>query len=255
MKHQLTITIIGSGNVATHFGKAFLASGAKIKEVCSRNPVHAKKLAGILKAKAVSDLSKIGEGSDLYLIAVNDDSIAQVAEKLNVKNGIVVHTGGSIPMELLSKFPQHGIFYPLQTLSKNTEISFEGLPVCIEASDKNTFAFLESAGKCIGAAVYKLNSKQRAAAHLAAVFACNFTNHLYSISENLLKKEKLPFDLLRPLIAETAKKVQTVSPAEAQTGPALRNDKAVMKKHLSALKKEKDLQKLYKKLSEGIRKK
>ena len=251
---RLKVILIGSGNVALQLGESLLKADAEIAQVYSQHLSHAKALAKKLKAKAISSLSKMDTDHSLIILAVKDDAIESIVKKIKVSDGIVVHTSGSIPMDVLKKFPQYGIIYPLQTFSKSRKVDFTAIPVCIEASDVGTLMSLSNVAETISDYVYHLDSKQREAAHLAAVFANNFTNHMYAIAEDILLKHKLPFDLLRPLILETAEKVQTLSPSESQTGPALRNDKSVLKKQLSLIKNP-ALKKMYSEISSGISKK
>jgi len=145
-----------------------------------------------------------------------------------------------------------GVFYPLQTFSKNQKINFKDVPICIEANNKKTLNILSNLAKSVSNNIYFTNSEQRKSLHLAAVFACNFTNHLYSISENILKKENIDFEILKPLIIETANKIKNHSPLEMQTGPAIRNDKEIIKEHLKLLKRNKTEQNIYKLLTENI---
>lgn len=252
---RLRVILIGSGNVATHLGHALLAAGAEIIQVYSRKPANAKALAKKLKAKPLTDLSKTDKRPALVVIAVKDDAIAAVVKKIKVGEGIVVHTSGSVPMNVLKKFGQYGVFYPLQTFSKNRKIDFGNIPVCIEANDTSTLLSLTTIAETLSDCVYNLDSEQRQAAHLAAVFANNFTNHLYAVSEQILNEQKLPFDLIRPLIDETALKVMDDFPENTQTGPAARKDTAVIKKQAALLKKHPQLKKLYLDLSQSILKK
>lgn len=247
----LKITILGSGNVATQFATTFHAAGATIAEVYSPNAAHAKTLAKKVKANVVKSIADLS-AADFILIAVKDDALTATVKALPAGKGIVVHTAGSVPMNVLQKFPQHGVLYPLQTISKKRTLKTEQLPLCIEASDKKTLAKLKQIAQLISGKVRLLDSDQRRAAHLAAVFACNFTNHLYAIAGQLLEEKNLPFDLLRPLILETAEKVQQLSPSEAQTGPALRNDRSVMNKHLALLKTHPEWKQLYRLFSKSI---
>jgi predicted short-subunit dehydrogenase-like oxidoreductase (DUF2520 family) len=249
---RLRVILIGSGNVATHLGHALLEAGAEIVQVYSRKSANANALAKKLKAKPLSDLSKTDKRPALIVIAVKDDAIAAVVKKLNVAEGIVVHTSGSVPMSTLKKFDQHGVLYPLQTFSKNRKISFENIPVCIEANDTSTLLSLTTIAETLSDCVYNLDSEQRQSAHLAAVFANNFTNHLYSVSEQILNEKKLPFDLIRPLIDETALKVMDDFPENTQTGPAARKDTKVIQKQAALLKKNPLLKKLYLELSQSI---
>jgi predicted short-subunit dehydrogenase-like oxidoreductase (DUF2520 family) len=247
----LHVTLLGSGNVATHFGEALRAAGAEIQQVYSRKLVHARALAKQLDAKATDKLASVAD-ADVYLIAVKDDALPGIVKRFKKQNGIVLHTSGGLSLDVLAQFPNRGVLYPLQTLSKSRKIDLADVPLCIEAGDHITLASLDEIAGAMSDHVYHLSSAQRQAAHLSAVFACNFTNQLYAIAEELLKEQKLPFDLLRPLILETAAKVQQLSPAAAQTGPALRNDRTVMEKHLALLKGHPELKKIYRKLSKRI---
>lgn len=249
---RLRIILLGAGNVATNLGLALKAADAEIVQVYSRKVANAKILAKKLKAKVLTDISKIDKRPALIIIAVKDDAIPALVKKLNAKGGIVVHTSGSISIDVLKKFEQYGVFYPLQTFSKNREKDFSIVPICIEGSDVSTLHSLMNVAETLSDCVYHLDSKQRQAAHLAAVFANNFTNHIYAIAEDLLNEQKLPFDLIRPLIDETALKIMEHAPAEAQTGPAIRKDTKVMNAQLLLLKKHPELKKLYNEMSAGI---
>ncbi|HLG02424.1 MAG TPA: Rossmann-like and DUF2520 domain-containing protein [Bacteroidia bacterium] len=250
----LQVVLIGSGNVATHLGEALSQAGAQITFVYDRKIERAKILARKFKAKAISDVTKIKNQPSLIIIAIKDDAIPGVVKKMHVQEGIVVHTSGSVPMEVLKKFAQYGVLYPLQTFSEGRKIDFSTVPVCIEASDTSTLLSLTTISETISDYVYNLDSSQRLVTHVAAVFANNFTNHLYTLAENLLKKQKLPFDLLQPLILETAGKVSELSPVEAQTGPAVRGDETAIKKHLEVLRKDKKLHSIYSLLSKSLKK-
>ena len=249
----MKISLIGSGNVATHLGKAFQSAGHEIAEVCSRSAENAALLAASLKASALTDLSALSHEVDLLLIAVRDDAIENILAGLNFRKTIVAHTAGSIPMEILGgSSPNYGVFYPFQTFSKIREPELSGLPLCIEASNLETLENLEVLAKSINGRPYRTASAQRQVLHLAAVFACNFSNHLYAVAERLLEQNRLPFDLLRPLIKETAAKALDVSPREAQTGPAARGDRKVIAGHLALLEGQPGLKELYSALTESI---
>ncbi len=249
---RLRVILIGSGNVASNLGKALLAADIEIVQVYSRKVANAKILAKKLKAKVLTDLSKIDKRPALIVIAVKDDAIEGIVKKLKVNDGIVVHTSGSVSIDVLKKFEQYGVFYPLQSFSKDRLVDFSNVPICIEGSDTSTLLSLTTVAETISECVYNLDSKQRQAAHLAAVFANNFTNHMYSIAEDLLNENKLPFDLIRPLIDETALKVMEQFPKTMQTGPAVRKDTKVMTGHITALKKHPELKKVYNDLSASI---
>lgn len=252
----IKISIIGSGNLATQLGIALHNEGYLISQVYSQTQKNASLLAKKINAEAISALKKLDQDSSIYIIAVKDDLIESVAKQLNLKDKIIVHTSGSVSIDILKKSSKNfGVFYPLQTFSKNKLVNFKTIPICIEANNTSTSTTLQYFAKSISENVKKVNSAQRQKIHLAAVFACNFSNHMYAIAESLLAKDKLSLDLLKPLIEESANKIKENKPDAVQTGPALRNDKKTMDAHLKLLSKEKDLQKIYTLLSESIQKK
>lgn len=249
----MRITIIGSGNVATHLAAAFKNAGHRLIQVYSRNMHNAALLAYHVGAEAIDDLNDINPETDLFIISVNDDVIATIAQTLAKHQKLTVHTSGATDIEALLAFnPKAGVFYPLQTFSKNKEVDFSTVPLCIEGADEAITSELEQLAKTISKNVYRVNSAQRKILHLAAVFACNFPNYLYGVAQQLLAKHDMEFELLRPLILETAQKVQDHLPAEAQTGPAIRNDENTIAAHLQLLDEEPQLKAIYNLLSQGI---
>lgn len=262
MEAPIKISIIGSGNLATQLGLALYEEGYLISQVYSRNKKNASVLSKKLKAEAITNLKNLSQDSTIYIIAVKDDAIEAVVKQLKLlhrsplgKDQIVVHTSGSVSMDVLKKSSKnYGVFYPLQTFSKEKKTDFKTVPICIEANNNNTSTTLEYFAKSISSNVKKVNSEQRKKIHLAAVFACNFSNHMFAIAEQLLAKDKLSLHLLKPLIEETAKKIKENKPSKVQTGPAVRNDKKTMDAHLKLLSKEKDLQKIYELISKSIAK-
>ncbi len=252
----MRITIIGSGNVATHLAAAFKNAGHRIVQVYSRNIHNAALLAYHVSAEAIDDLGLINRETDLFLISVKDDAIPSIAQALAPHQKLTVHTSGATDLQVLSIYiPTAGVFYPLQTFSKTKEVDFFTVPVCVEGADDTITFELEQLAQTVSNKVYRVNSDQRKILHLAAVFACNFPNYLYGVAEHLLAEHKLDFDLMRPLIFETAQKVQNYLPNEAQTGPAVRNDEETMAAHLKMLDSEPALKDIYKLLSQGIIKK
>jgi predicted short-subunit dehydrogenase-like oxidoreductase (DUF2520 family) len=249
----MKIVLLGSGNVATHLGLALQGAGHEIIQVWSRDKEHAHELAARLNASALSDITQVSHKGDLYILAVKDDVIASIASQLSLTDQLIVHTSGSTGMNVLEGVSKRiGVVYPLQTFSKSKPVDFKIVPVVVEANKPEVVSELLNLAREISGKVIEMDSGKRQALHIAAVFACNFTNYLYTMSGNILAEERLDFDLLRPMIRETADKVQTFSPDRVQTGPAVRNDIETMKKHLQYLEKHPELYDLYEKLSQGI---
>ncbi|MET1054645.1 MAG: DUF2520 domain-containing protein [Pedobacter sp.] len=251
----MNIVCIGSGNVATHLAIALKAMGAEIVQVWSQDSRNAEILAALTKAKPVLDWQEIDRSADLYLIAVKDDAIPAVASHLKGVKGIVVHTAGATDMNVLQGAGSgYGVLYPLQTFSKTKSIDLTHVPFCIEADRPGTLEKIAAVAHLLSQQVAELSSEQRKILHVAAVFACNFTNHLYHLSSQLLEQHQLKFDLLKPLITETAQKIQNALPSDVQTGPAVRDDQETMKSHLELLEGSPELQQLYETLSNSIKK-
>ncbi|GGG95069.1 Rossmann-like and DUF2520 domain-containing protein [Pedobacter zeae] len=250
----MNIVLLGSGNVATHLAKALKAKGEHVVQVYSPNLVNAKLLAGRIAAEAVNDLNAVKTDADLYIISVKDDAIESIAAGLKKVNGLVVHTSGTTDIQVLSAQVKHaGVFYPLQTFSKIKEVVFDRIPLCIEATDAGRLEILRQLAAKLSEQVYELGGEKRKVLHLAAVFACNFPNHLYALANQVLQQNGLDFEIIRPLIAETADKVMTNLPENVQTGPAVRNDESTINKHLSMLKDKPALQEIYQTLSNSIK--
>ena len=228
---MISIVIIGNGNVAKHLVNAFL----KVDTIIVTQ-INSRKLEDIPEA-------------DITILAVSDDAIAAVSSK--IRNTLVVHTSGSFSMDDLKNTTSKGVFYMLQTFSKDKEVDFSKVPFCLEAQHKEDYLLLERLAKSIGKKIYTINSEQRKTIHVAAVFVNNFTNHLYKIGNDICIENKIPFEILYPLIDETAQKIKTLSPKKAQTGPAVRNDKKTIKNHLDLLNNEQ--QKIYKILTKSIK--
>ncbi|WP_295771821.1 Rossmann-like and DUF2520 domain-containing protein [uncultured Mucilaginibacter sp.] len=249
----MRITLIGSGNVATHLGAALKNAGHYIVQVYSRNQHNANLLAYHLKAEAIDDLTMINTDTDLFIISTSDSVIDSVASQLAVHKKPIVHTSGATPIESLFKYTEHaGVFYPLQTFSKIREVNFSTVPLCIEGAYEDLIAMLKELAYSISNNVSEVNSAQRKILHLAAVFACNFPNYLYNVAQELLATHQLDFNLMRPLILETAEKVQVQLPAKVQTGPAIRNDKNTMDAHLNLLEDKPVSKEIYELLSQCI---
>lgn len=251
----MNIVCIGSGNVATHLAIAFKSMGAEIIQVWSHDHKNAEVLAALTKSKAVRKLDDIDHTADCYLIAVKDDAIPGVAGYLKEVRGIVVHTSGATAMNILKGTGLgYGVLYPLQTFSKTKAVDLTKVPFCVEGDTSETLDKIAAIAQLLSPLVSVVDSEQRKILHLAAVFAANFSNHLYQLSSELLAQHGLKFDLLKPLILETAEKIQRTLPKDAQTGPAVRNDQETMKKHMELLEKSPDLQQIYEMLSDSIKK-
>jgi predicted short-subunit dehydrogenase-like oxidoreductase (DUF2520 family) len=249
----MRITLIGSGNVATHLGAALKNAGHQIVQVYSRNAQHAALLAYHIKAEPTDDLQQITADADLFMISVSDDAIDELAAMLAVHGKPIVHTSGATALQVLLKYTdQAGVFYPLQTFSKSKEVDFWQVPMCIEAAYEDLTIELKELAQTISNNVSLVDSAQRKVLHLAAVFACNFPNYLYHAAQQLLAEHDLNFNLLRPLIAETAQKVEYQMPSDVQTGPAVRGDNKTMTAHLGLLQNEPQLKEIYTVLSQAI---
>ena len=250
----MRVVIIGSGNLATHLSHALHNAGVEIAQVYDRTIEHALTLAADLNCEAISSVSDMEAGADAYIIAVKDDAIAEVAKQIAsvVQNGVVLHTAGSVPMTVLDGAARHyGVFYPMQTFSKTREVDFRSVPCFIEASDGEAMAVIKAMGQTVCDRVLKADSLRRELLQLSSVFANNFTNHCYRLAEQILEAENLDFNLFLPLIAETANKVQTMQPKDAQTGPMVRYDVNVMNKQMNMLTDER-MREIYRRMAESI---
>ncbi len=247
------IVFIGAGNVATNLAIALHNKGVSILQVVSRTIESARELALKVNADFCDNFSEISQDADLYIISVNDDAIFELSEKLNLKRKNIVHTSGSLDISVLCNISDsYGVFYPLQTFSKEELISFTAIPICIEANNLFLHNQLIELAKKISENVRIINSEERKVLHISAVFACNYSSYMYLISSDILKDKGLSFDLLKPLIQRTAEKIKSIEPAQAITGPAKRNDIETIKKHLAYLDNLPELKRVYKVLSDSI---
>lgn len=249
------ISIIGAGNVGWHLARHLESAGHQICEVYSRDIHHAEKLVDNLYDAVPTDSLDFSESqASIFLLAVSDDAIAKVSEMVLLPpDAILAHTSGSKSMDTLQEADSLiGVFYPLQTFSKAKEINFEHTPILIEGEDKGVEKKLLALAATISSNVQLITSEERRTIHMAAVFACNFTNHLLTIAKNILEAEDLSFDLLHPLLLETIYKALELGPERAQTGPAARKDITMIKSHLNSLQENPELAQIYKLLSESI---
>ncbi|MBC5992791.1 Rossmann-like and DUF2520 domain-containing protein [Pontibacter cellulosilyticus] len=253
---KYNIAFVGAGNVAWHLAQAFTGAGHKVKAIYSRSTATSEQLASILpEAKPVQSLDFTGSAVDVILIAVPDAALQSIAFKIKVAPGtIVAHTSGSQPLNILNLVhgAQPAVFYPLQTFSKTKTLDLKQVPILLEAEQQSTLQQLELLAQSISTKVHKVDSEARRQLHLAAVFACNFTNHLLGVSQQLLQEANLPTELLHPLVQETIAKATEQPPFQVQTGPAIRHDNNVIQTHLHMLQQHPRLQELYQKLTESI---
>lgn len=236
-------------------GKRLSETGHQVVAVWSRNLVRASELASNLNTIGTSDVNAIPRQADLYLLVIPDQAIAPVAEQLAPiisSQSLVLHTSGATPASVLDSFKRYGVFYPLQTFSPGREVDFSEVPLCLYTSVEADFAPLELLAKRISNSVYRVSDAQRLQLHLAAVFVNNFTNYMQHIAQKVVEAHDLPGDLLLPLLQETISKLEDLSPQDAQTGPALRDDQATLERHQKLLEEHPHWQALYRILSEGI---
>ena len=251
----MKIVLIGTGNVAFHLGPVLKRKGNKIIQLYGRSEKNCLTLAKKLKCSFTTNYSKILPDADLYIVALRDEAIAPFLKNLNFIPAFIVHTSGAVGLDVFpQKMKNTGVIYPLQTFSKSSNKDPETIPFCIEGSNQKSLMILKKLSSTLSKKVFKINSKNRAQIHLAAVFANNFSNYLFVLAEKILNKNKIPFEILKPLILETAQKVQTNTPGKMQTGPAVRGDVTVIKKHLKLLKNFPQMMEIYKLLNKSIEK-
>jgi Uncharacterized conserved protein len=252
----MNVSFIGSGNLAWHLAPALDNTDYSVREVFSPQLAHAEALVGRLyHAKIKSTLDFSASPSQIFIIAVSDDVIPEVANEIILpEDAILIHTSGSQPLDVLKNADTSrlGVFYPLQTFSKNKKIDFSQVPVFVESGNSETEKVLLNMARAISKKVHKISSGQRIALHIAAVFASNFTNHMLTLSKDVLKANKLDFEWLKPLIAETINKALTLGPEKAQTGPAKRGDLEILDKHVDFLKEDEAVAEIYRVISQDI---
>lgn len=250
----MKIVLIGAGNLATHLGKALHAAGHDMVQVFSRTMQSAETLASLLDAEPLTDIAQVRDDADVYIFSVKDSALEQLISQLcGGEKKVFLHTAGSMPMSVFrGKALHYGVLYPMQTFSKQREVDFSIIPCFIEANDEFALKQIEGLAGQISHRVFQLSSEDRKYLHLSAVFACNFANHCYAASQELLQQHGIPFDVMLPLIDETAAKVHGMTPKEAQTGPAVRYDENVIGKQMQLLEKYPYFQKIYDCMSKSI---
>lgn len=247
----MEIVIIGTGNTATILSRKLKEAGHNIVQVYGRNAKAASDLAYELESESTNYWAVVTRTADIYLLAVSDIAVEEIVKELRLPEKTIVHTAASVSKEILNKSKHYGVFYPLQSLKKES-VYLPETPIIIDASDEETLRQLELLANTITDKVVIADDEQRMKLHLAAVFSNNFVNYLYALAEEYCRKEALDFKLMLPLIQETAMRIQTINPSEAQTGPAFRHDAATIKKHEELLKEHPLLKKFYSLFTESI---
>lgn len=251
------VVVLGAGRVATHLAPALVRVGYSLSQVWSRTEESVRQIAEPLGVPYTTDLDSVVTDADIYIVSVADKVLPEVAERLcqrAKKTALFLHTAGSIGIEVWQhcSAEHYGILYPLQTFSKERVVDMREVSLFVEASSEETLALTEALARSLSDKVFRADSRRRAQLHIAAVFACNFANAMYDAAYRLLAEEGIPFEVLLPLIDETAAKVHTLTPREAQTGPAVRGDREVMQRHLEALAGDERLREIYSLISDYI---
>lgn len=250
----MKVVFIGAGNLATRLSQEMRRVGFTIQQVYSHTPENAELLARILGCAWTVRLEEVREDADLYLFSLKDAVLSEVISRIRPNSGVWIHTAGSMPMDVFAGHTErYGVLYPLQTFSKKRPVDFSVVPFFLEANTPETIKVLQTVAVSLSGNVRFLSSEKRKQLHLAAVFACNFTNHIYGLAVRLLDEQEIPADVLLPLIDETVAKIHSMPPAEAQTGPAIRYDENVINKHLDMLS-DPDMKSIYQLLSQHIHK-
>ncbi len=250
-----SVSFVGSGNVATHLAIAMQKAGISIKTVYSPNKQNSAEFAHRFDCEDVMGLSKVGEGVDILILAVPDSKVEEICNSVKDNNTLIVHTSGITSMDALKSKSRYGVFYPLQTFSKERELDMKKVPFCLEANNEEDLDRMFELAQKLSSKVNFVDSKKRKLLHLTAVMVSNFSNHLYHLSYDILEAGGVSFDFLKPLIQETAAKVEEIHPQNAQTGPARRNDISTLEEHMKMLSEFPEYQYVYKLLSDQIRKK
>ena len=250
------IVILGAGNVATHLTKALIKEGFDVRQIFSRTIESARELGVKTGVHFTNNLAELYKEADIYIFALSDTAIEKLASMIDFNHDpLLLHTAGSVSIDVLKNSSKnYGVLYPLQTFSKSRELDFKKVPLCVDANTKHNIKEVSQIAATLSDNTRIMGEDERKKIHLAAVFACNFTNYMYSQAEEILKQDNIDFNIIKPLIEETAAKVQDLSPAKAQTGPAIRNDRATMNKHKELLENFNELKKLYTFISNNISK-
>lgn len=246
-----SVVIIGAGNVAFHLTRALLQNTINVRQVFNRTLSKAQELGEANNIKYTDKISEL-EKADLYIIAASDSAVEELSHYIPYDDTLVVHTSGSLSTKVLKGDYRKGVFYPFQTFTKPKALRYEEIPFFVEAENKEDEDALYKLADKISNEVHRVDSDKRRKVHMSGVWASNFVNHLYYIAQTICKEADMPFDVLRPLILETANKIQDMDPFEAQTGPAKRGDSIILEKHIELLTDSRQ-QQLYQLLSDSIK--
>ncbi len=248
-----TIVIIGTGNLASQLAPALAQKGFTIRALYGRTASSVNKLAALVNTTGVTELDLIPNQADAYLFCLSDDAIPGIAMKLSHCKGIFIHTAGSLNINIFKKLSDHAaVLYPLQTINANKKSNFSNLPFCIEASSVQVLKTIHELASCLSSTVIELTSEERLKIHLSAVFVSNFSNHMYTLASEYLQQNNLSFELLHPLLLETANRAIEIGPKASQTGPARRCDKKTIRKHIKCLAEYPQMQKIYEEVTTSI---
>lgn len=254
----MKIVFIGAGRLATHLSHALREAGHEIVQVYSRTIESATAMATAVGASSTTDISALDSSADAYIMALPDAVMPQLLPLVckGREQKVFIHTAGSVPMDVFRGMASHyGVLYPMQTFTKGRTVNFGEIPCFIEASDELAMSIITSLAKSASNRVQYLPSADRKHLHLAAVFACNFVNHCYTVAADILADHGIPFDVMLPLIDETARKVHQIEPSEAQTGPAVRLDENVIRYQSAMLKDTPLVKDIYERMSMSIHQK
>jgi len=254
LEHCKSICIIGTGRLAFRLSRQLASSALIINQVFGRDIEKANKLARLLGAQGIDDYQETKPDSDLYLILVSDDAIEEVSENLPMVKGLVAHSSGAISSSALKKHARTGVFYPLQSFTEGEEANWPEVPFCVHSDEEEDLKLLENTVRKISSRPYRVNDQQRLKLHTSAVFTNNFVNHILAIGRKCCEEAELPYEILAPLLNETIRRAQLLDPWESQTGPARRDDKISMNKHLEILAEHPHWQSIYREISASITK-
>ena len=254
---MMTVSIIGTGNLASHLASGLTSAGVQVLEICGRNREETIRLAESIGSWAVFEVDKMDAPADVILVAVSDSAIGGVSAAINSaleddRHAVVAHTAGSVKSDVLEEHPNFGVFYPLQTFSTDRSTDWSGVPLLITGNNEASTDALTTLASRLSRTYSSISDSERLVLHLCATIANNFSNHMFAIAERIASEHDLSFDLLKPLILETATKVQSLAPELAQTGAAVRNDFGTINRHLEILQDHPELASLYREVTASI---